>query len=158
MKKKIFNCFLIIITYFLSIIQIQNIFYTICIFWCHFHFQGCRHEQFSDMKKLLMSLRKRTCHDMSVSVSVLLNLKMSRHTTFPTKSRGKMKFISQLVKVAHNSKTINLLYILSLHYFISFWDILTILYLEQWKFIYTSDSMPITALIVLLMKCVNYSW
>ncbi len=37
------------------------------------------------MKNWLMLLKKKTCHDMSVSVSVSLNLKMSRHTTFPTK-------------------------------------------------------------------------
>ncbi len=39
-----------------------------------------QHEKFANVAK-----QKKTCHDMSVSVSVLLNFKMSQHTTFPTK-------------------------------------------------------------------------
>ncbi len=39
-----------------------------------------RHEQFANVANKI-----RTCHDMSMSVLVLLNFKMSRHTTFPTK-------------------------------------------------------------------------
>ncbi len=31
-------------------------------------------------------LLKKTCHDMLVSVSVLLNFEMLQHTTFPTKA------------------------------------------------------------------------
>ncbi len=54
-------------------------------FSCLFHSWCRRHQQFSDMKNWLMLLKKKTCHDMSVSVSVSLNFKMSRHTTFPTK-------------------------------------------------------------------------
>ncbi len=39
-----------------------------------------RHEKFANVAR-----KKKTCHDMSVSVSVWLNFKMLRHTTFPTK-------------------------------------------------------------------------
>ncbi len=51
------------------------------------------------MKNLLMSLKKKTCHDMSVSVLVLLNFKMPRHTTFPTKVTyvNKYKLVDQPV-------------------------------------------------------------
>ncbi len=38
-----------------------------------------QHEKFANVAK------KKACHDMSVSVPVLLNFKMSQHTTFPTK-------------------------------------------------------------------------
>ncbi len=51
---------------------------------CCFHFQCHWHQQFSNMKNFLISLKK-TCHDMLVSVLVSLNFKMSQHTTFPTK-------------------------------------------------------------------------
>ncbi len=36
-----------------------------------------RHEKFANVAR-----KKKTCHNMSVSVSVLLNFKMSQHTTF----------------------------------------------------------------------------
>ncbi len=40
-----------------------------------------QHEKFADV-----SYNKiKTCHDMLMSVSVSLNVKMSQHTTFPTK-------------------------------------------------------------------------